>query len=156
MFSDSDEMAKKYPVTLNNYDTKQIISDLKTLSIEKFTWITSPLKYSDYMNWGNIPSETKMDTLIKHNEFEFKNINPHTLITYQKEVSIETILLAMKNINMGQDNKRSYERFPIIKQWNGKNYLIDGNHRAVAALWSNRLLPCRCLNIEIFFDVEPF
>lgn len=155
----SDYFSNAYSQKSGHYDTDKIINELtKYIENKEYgdDWITSPIKYSNFMNWENIPSETKMNKWINHGEFELKSINPHQLITYQKEVVARNVLLFMKNENMGIGAKRNYERYPIVKQWNGKDYLIDGNHRAVAALWSNRLLECRCLTCDIFFDMEPF
>ncbi len=147
-----------YPQNLLKYNTLEIIEELKNFIKDKLrkTWITSPILYSNYLNWENIPSETKMNKWIHQKQFTFININPHSLISYQREVVADIVLFAIENPQMGINSKKDYNRFPIVKQWNGKNYLIDGNHRAVAALWSNKLLKCRCLMPDIFFDVEPF
>lgn len=146
--------AEKYSQKVSYYDTEQIIKELYNFG--KDSWIKSPLKYSNYLNWSNLPSETKMSSWLNKGLFELKELNPHRFISYQRAVYVGRVLLAMEDIEFGRNSKKKFDQYPIVKQWNGKDYLIDGNHRVVAALWSNRLLKCRCLESEIFFEVEPF
>ena len=148
--------SKTYPASLHMYDTDKIIWELKKFNENLDKRLISPLMQSNYMAWSNIPSETKIHERIKKGYFKIEDVNPHKIVTYQKEVFSNLILEAMKNENLGVNDGKLWNQYPLVKQFNGTDYLIDGNHRAVAALWSNRVLQSRIIDFDNFFEIDPY
>ena len=150
MFQDST-IAKKYPVTMKYYDTQEVIHDLETqISMD---YIQTPLRYTNLRVSHFNLRDADITYAIENEMFSYKALDPHVLISIQQTVRPEQVLLAMEDVHIGKNDYIKFNQYPIVLHRGTTNYLYDGNHRAVAALWSNKRVECRVIECEE--DEEP-
>ena len=137
--------AETYPLSLLSFDTKQILQDLSKAPKRR---IVSPYYNSDiaYGSHGFNSMRKDSEYKITNGQYEIKNLDPHSLISDQQFVWTISILKMIRDPLLGIKDKNLYDRYSVVQQIDGKNYLLNGNHRAVAALYSNRSIQCMCVN----------
>lgn len=106
----------------------------------------SPLYKPSEWNFPEYPSVDMVEYLLNTGKFKVKNVDPRSLISNQKFINANMVKQYINEPDLGTTRKAIWHQYPIVIEYANKYYVFGGNHRAVAALESHKLLKARVVD----------